>query len=78
LLIDETTNASAANVATGGFKNEDDTIRKMSLIMPGNVCSESQWVFNKIIQNLWPADVKFENMPLLITEVALYMKERAV
>jgi hypothetical protein len=76
--IDETADASEskfANVVIGVLKNDQ---RNLSSAMQRNVCSESHNSSNnEAMQGRWPDGVKFDDMLLLVTDTAPYMKKAA-
>jgi hypothetical protein len=79
--IDETTDASGKKVANviGDLKNHQ-TLSEKSLLLS---CKEMSavthttiaCVFNEAMQTLWPDDVKFDNMLLLVTDATPNMKK---
>jgi hypothetical protein len=48
----------------------------ISSVMQGNVCNES-YNNNEAKQTLWPDGVKFDNVLMLVTDAAPYMKKAA-
>jgi hypothetical protein len=84
LSINETTDANGrkvANVVIGVLKN-DQTLSEKSFLLS---CKEMSavnhttiaCVFNEAMQTLWPDGVKSDNVLLLVTDAALYMKKAA-
>lgn len=86
VCMDETTDSSGrkvGNVIVGVLSNDDETVLTKNYLLVCKELSAATHVtiarlFNEAMQLLWPEGIKFDNVLLLVTDAAAYMKKAAV